>query len=557
MSNVLQFYIQLKDMMSGGLVRVAQQSRQSLGTVQQMADSASRSVGNLSNSMDNAGRSTSGLTRNLMGFVTAAGLLAGSGSAIKSAMDFQATKTSFEVLTGSKDTGNALAGGLNKLQQDTILGPEVFKQAQTMMGFGIAVEKVIPTMKMLGDVSMGDANKMQSLTLAFSQISAGGKLTGQDLLQLINAGFNPLKQISESTGESIGHLKEKMEKGLISFDMVEGAFKRATSEGGLYNNMLNKLAETPYGKLQQLMGQFEALKVKVGEALMPIAEMLMKLGGLLMDNIDIVIAGAVAWGTYALATGAAGTAQAILNAIMALNPIILIISLIAGLIVWVIYMIKTNEKWGNSFKGLWEIIKGFVKLNAIGFRDMYQAIAYYIQLSWYKVQGFFEYTAGVMNNISKAFDFAKSGQFSDAKAALTATITTNASKQISELEKVRTANLLQSSQATKAASQQILGGMMLLGKGKSGSGASSLTPSLANAAGLNAAGGGGAGGDGANSPTARTATGAGPRNIYISGVKFAETVNINGGSAGEARGNSEEWFNEMFLRLLQSGARVR
>lgn len=41
-------------------------------------------------------------------------------------------------------------------------------------------------MKMLGNVAMGDKEKLSSLTLAFSQISAAGKLQGQDLLQLIN-----------------------------------------------------------------------------------------------------------------------------------------------------------------------------------------------------------------------------------------------------------------------------------------------------------------------------------------------------------------------------------
>src|SRR5207244_4031490 len=108
-----------------------------------------------------------------IGFATAAyaALNFAQGSMSK-AMEFQKTKTSFEVLTGDKAKGQGLANDLNKLQQDTILGPEVFKSAQTMLGFGIGAEKVIPTMKMLGDISMGDAQKLESLTLAFSQVSS-------------------------------------------------------------------------------------------------------------------------------------------------------------------------------------------------------------------------------------------------------------------------------------------------------------------------------------------------------------------------------------------------
>ena len=84
--------------------------------------------------------------------------------------------------------------------------------AQTMLAFNIEAEKVMPMLRAIGDISMGDAQKFNSLTLAFSQMSATGKLMGQDLLQMINAGFNPLSVISEKTGKSIGELKEEMEK---------------------------------------------------------------------------------------------------------------------------------------------------------------------------------------------------------------------------------------------------------------------------------------------------------------------------------------------------------
>ncbi len=208
---------------------------------------------------------------------------------VGSAMDFGATKKSFEVLTGSANKGNALSGDLNKLQQDTILGPEVFKHAQTMLGFGVATEKVIPYMKMLGDVSMGNKENLQGLTLAFSQVQAAGKLTGQDLLQFINAGFNPLNEISKQTGISIGDLKKKMEDGAISSDMVAKAFASATGEGGTFNNMLNKLAETPAGKMAQFEGKLETFKVKLGETLMPLAEGAMSFGGKLLDIATNVI----------------------------------------------------------------------------------------------------------------------------------------------------------------------------------------------------------------------------------------------------------------------------
>ncbi|MFX5793259.1 hypothetical protein ABTD98_19520, partial [Acinetobacter baumannii] len=83
-------------------------------------------------------------------------------------MHFEATKKSYEVLTGDRKQGGKLADDLNKLQQDTILGPEVFKAGQTLMGFGIAANKVMPIVKELGDIAMGDSQRFEALTVAFS-----------------------------------------------------------------------------------------------------------------------------------------------------------------------------------------------------------------------------------------------------------------------------------------------------------------------------------------------------------------------------------------------------
>lgn len=87
---------------------------------------------------------------------------------------------------------------------------------RTMMSFGIEGEKAFETLKQIGDIAMGDKQKMQSLSLAFAQMSSTGKLTGQDLMQMVNAGFNPLQEISKKTGKSVAELKEEMGRGAIS-----------------------------------------------------------------------------------------------------------------------------------------------------------------------------------------------------------------------------------------------------------------------------------------------------------------------------------------------------
>ncbi|MBS1641544.1 MAG: hypothetical protein JSR11_03615 [Bacteroidetes bacterium] len=194
----------------------------------------------------------------------------------KAFMNYEATVQSFKVLARSESKGTALAENLNKFQQDTILGPEVFKAAQTMMSFGFSVDDVMPKMRMLGDVSQGNTERFNALVLAFSQTKSAGKLMGQDLLQYVNAGFNPLQTMSErwkefgfTSKKTVGDLRKEMEKGAITSAMVEKSFALATGKGGLFENMLDKVGETTFGKSKQLEGSFEALKIAVGEKLKP------------------------------------------------------------------------------------------------------------------------------------------------------------------------------------------------------------------------------------------------------------------------------------------------
>ena len=72
-----------------------------------------------------------------------------------------------------------------------------------MMSFGLSADFAFQILQNIGDIALGDEEKMKSLALAFSHATASRKLMGQDLNQMTNAGFNPFEVISEKTGKSI------------------------------------------------------------------------------------------------------------------------------------------------------------------------------------------------------------------------------------------------------------------------------------------------------------------------------------------------------------------
>jgi hypothetical protein len=135
--------------------------------------------------------------------------------------------------------------------------------AKTMLAFGTSVDDVTPSLRMLGDVSMGNSERFGSLALAFAQTTAAGRLMGQEVLQFVNAGFNPLEQISRDTG-SMQDLKKDMEDGKISVSMVKNAFVSATSEGGRFYKAIDKGSASTNAKLNQLSAAATQLRVAFG-----------------------------------------------------------------------------------------------------------------------------------------------------------------------------------------------------------------------------------------------------------------------------------------------------
>lgn len=194
--------------------------------------------------------------------IGAAILAVGIGSLVKDILRLGAAQQqlniAFTTFLGDANKAKKLIAELTKFSIVTPFTPEqVNKAAKSLLAFGVQSKDIIRTLKFLGDVSAGTGKDLAEMAVIFGQIRSTGRLMGQDLLQLINAGFNPLQVISEKTGKSVAKLKKEMEEGLISFKDVEGAFIAATSAGGLFFNLMEKQSASIAGKWSTIMGNIE------------------------------------------------------------------------------------------------------------------------------------------------------------------------------------------------------------------------------------------------------------------------------------------------------------
>jgi len=322
------------------------------------------------------------------------------------------------LLNGNQEASNKLLGNLKEMANTTPFETtSLVKATQTMLGFGIEVDKSQKYLKQLGDISMGDAQKLESLTLAFSQVSSAGKLSGQDLLQMINAGFNPLNIISQKTGESISSLKDRMGEGALSAEEIGQALKWATEKGGLFYGAMDKASQTTEGKLSTLSDEFNSAVGELTTGLLPtftkVVDKLTKMArwfsnlspeqkdfivnmGLILAAVGPVVAiigklVAVGKGigtiitlvkSWNIVTTAMTVAQGALNAVMALNPITLIIIEITALIAAIVLLWNNCEWFRDGVMVVMDTIVGLFK-GAVDFVvELFNGVIAFVKNNW-------------------------------------------------------------------------------------------------------------------------------------------------------------------------------
>jgi len=128
--------------------------------------------------------------------------------------------------------------------------------AQTLLGYNVAAEDVIETLNMLGDVAIGDQERLNHIVLAYGQMMGAGKLMAQDANQFVQAGVPLWSLLAEHIGATVGEVREMSAEGQITSDVVNEVLKNATSEGGLFFEAMENQSTTYLGLMARLSDDF-------------------------------------------------------------------------------------------------------------------------------------------------------------------------------------------------------------------------------------------------------------------------------------------------------------
>lgn len=370
------------------------------------------------------------------------------GKVVQSGVDYNASMesylTNFKVMLGNEELAAAKLSELRKMAASTPFAlSDLTEGTQTLLQFGIAADDTTGVLKQLGDISLGNADKLQTLVRAYGKMSSAQKVTLENVNMMIDAGFNPLNQICDATGESMSDLYKRISDGRVSFEELQYAVQAATSEGGQFYNGMLEASQTFSGRMSTLKDNVAALTGELTSGLFAaLGDLVVKLNDVVTSFLDsdekmdqlkdtigiatsVVAAAGAAFLAYkgyvALATaaevahtvattamtaanaaaeaGATGLAlaQAALNAVISANPVALLVSALAALATGLVTAYKTSETFRNAVNSAFSAVKNIAQ-SAIG------TVVDWINDLVAKIEGAAAALANLKNGIGAAAD---------------------------------------------------------------------------------------------------------------------------------------------------------
>lgn len=316
--------------------------------------------------------------------------------------------TSLEVMLGSAEKASAMIAEMREFAAKTPLTLEnVISGGSLLMSYGVDESNLIDTMTKLGDLASGNAEKMDRITLAYGQMLAKGKVTGEELRQMAEAGVPLQTALAESIGVTGEEFSKMVSKGEVGIDALNKAITELTTGNGKFAGMMEKQSQTMLGMLSTMQDNISEFFRKMGEgafgevksALQEASDLLAEWEkdgtldkwaqgvGVMLKNLiaflkqaisvgldfkEAIIAGAVALGTFKIAIGignvisaavasiqhfttatkAATAAQATFNAVGAANPYVFIASVVLTAIAGIATFIATTNNATQSVEDL-------------------------------------------------------------------------------------------------------------------------------------------------------------------------------------------------------------
>lgn len=185
---------------------------------------------------------------------------------LKIASSNEQAQISFEAFLGSAEKATTFLAELKQFNLTTPFElPELQDAAKRLLVAGVSVDKIIPTLRTLSDVTSAagtGGDGLKRAAYALQQIQSSGRLLGQDLNQLKEAGVPVLDLLAGATGKTKEELSEMIRAGKLGRAEMEQLFTALETGKGL-----ERFAGLSEKQSESLQGVMSNLKDTLGQGL--------------------------------------------------------------------------------------------------------------------------------------------------------------------------------------------------------------------------------------------------------------------------------------------------
>lgn len=410
----LEFYIRLREMVSGGLAKMADTARKTTSAIKGTNDTLAQSydtirgkIGQLeatirsstsvkqirdarmeleklqrmsNNAPGNIGGGGGGaggvmaLVRQYLGPMAIAGGLVGvMGAGARAEQDVVGLRTFL---------GAGAEQAYANIRKDAAATPfdtqGLLMANRSLITAGLSAEQARKDVMNLANAvaaTGGGNDELARMAVNLQQIKNTGKATGVDIKQFAYAGINIYGALAAATGKSTDEVKEMD----VSYELLTMALDKAAQAGGIFAGALAAQAKTITGRFGTMMDVIKLGAADIGVALQPMTHGLLDVGFAIVNTLVPAFISTVTWmkenwswlgllvtilGTAVIAyksvilvTQLWAAAQTLLNIALALNPIGLWVAGFAALGAGALYAYNKFEQFRGVLNGVLEVGK--------------------------------------------------------------------------------------------------------------------------------------------------------------------------------------------------------
>lgn len=173
---------------------------------------------------------------------------------------------SFTTLLGSLENAQKIMDEITTVAAKTPLGTaDIANAVQLLSQFGVAQNDLIPTFNKLANLAGGQAEKLNSIALAYGKIKGSGKVTLEQLNVLTERGVPILQALADVTGNSVAEIYKLVSAGKLGIKDIDAAIEKLAGKGGKFAGLLDAKAATMSGRISTLKDNIALIGRDIGE----------------------------------------------------------------------------------------------------------------------------------------------------------------------------------------------------------------------------------------------------------------------------------------------------